>query len=109
MKTGYNQETSNLEFEVEDTGLGIEQEDLAKLFKFFGKLSKSKAVNKGGMGLGLTISKMIVNQLGGEILVSSTFNQGSKFSFNIPIHDKEEEAPRRITAAKSKKSDKALI
>ena len=57
----YNDKSSDLEFEVEDTGVGIEQEDLVKLFKFFGKLSKSKEINKGGMGLGLTISKMIIN------------------------------------------------
>jgi signal transduction histidine kinase len=43
-----------------DTGVGISTEDLDKLFKFFGKISKTKEINKGGMGLGLTISKMIL-------------------------------------------------
>ena len=45
---------------VEDTGIGIKREDLSKLFKFFGTVSKSQSFNRGGMGLGLTISKMIV-------------------------------------------------
>ena len=45
---------------VEDTGIGIKDEDKEKLFKFFGKLSSTNKVNKGGMGLGLTISKSIV-------------------------------------------------
>lgn len=46
--------------EVEDTGIGMTEEDLTKLFRFFGKLPRSHKQNKGGMGFGLTISKMIV-------------------------------------------------
>ena len=49
-----------LQTKVKDTGVGIKQEDLNKLFKFFGKLVDPSKINKGGMGLGLTISKMIV-------------------------------------------------
>lgn len=45
---------------VLDSGIGITQEDLKKLFVFFGKIDASKNINKGGMGLGLTISKMII-------------------------------------------------
>ena len=45
---------------VKDSGIGIKVEDLTKLFKFFGYASSSKNINKGGMGLGLTISKMII-------------------------------------------------
>lgn len=47
--------------DVSDTGIGIQPDDLKKLFKFFGKLSDTKSINKGGMGLGLTICKMIVD------------------------------------------------
>lgn len=49
-----------LESEVQDSGIGISQDDLSKLFKFFGSLTKSKDINRGGMGLGLTISKLIL-------------------------------------------------
>ncbi len=49
-----------LKVEVSDTGIGISEEDIQKLFQFFGKLENSKKVNKGGMGLGLTISRMII-------------------------------------------------
>jgi signal transduction histidine kinase len=49
-----------LETEVLDTGIGISQDDLSKLFKFFGSLTKTKDINRGGMGLGLTISKLIL-------------------------------------------------
>jgi signal transduction histidine kinase len=45
---------------VEDTGIGITEEDLEKLFHFFGCLKKSNSMNRGGMGLGLTISKLII-------------------------------------------------
>ena len=70
---------------VRDTGVGIKREDLDKLFKFFGKLTSTRDINRGGMGLGLTISKMIVQQLGGDIEVESRENIGSKFYFNIPL------------------------
>ncbi len=46
--------------EVSDTGIGIKEEDIEKLFRFFGKISKTSKVNPTGMGFGLTISKMIV-------------------------------------------------
>jgi signal transduction histidine kinase len=46
--------------EVDDTGIGMKSEDLNKLFCFFGKLQNTNNINKGGMGLGLTISKMII-------------------------------------------------
>ncbi len=50
---------------VSDTGIGIKRDDLNRLFMFFGCISKSKDINRGGMGLGLTISKMILQQLDG--------------------------------------------
>lgn len=46
--------------EVVDTGIGIKADEMDKLFKFFGCISKSKNINRSGMGLGLTISKMIL-------------------------------------------------
>ena len=49
-----------LDVSVIDTGLGIKREDMAKLFKFFGQVSTTKSINKSGMGLGLTISSMII-------------------------------------------------
>ena len=59
--------TNTLKVNVRDSGVGIKQEDIIKLFRFFGKISSTKDINKGGMGLGLTISKLIVQALGGEI------------------------------------------
>lgn len=45
---------------VKDTGIGIERSDQNKLFRFFGTVGKFRDINRGGMGLGLTISKMMV-------------------------------------------------
>ncbi len=58
-------------------------ENLSKLFKFFSCILKTKDCNRGGMGLGLTISKMIVQEIGGEFTVSSSYGVGSKFSFTL--------------------------
>lgn len=52
--------------EVRDSGIGIRQEDQDKLFRFFGQSTSANNINRGGMGLGLTISKMIVHELGGR-------------------------------------------
>lgn len=55
----FDERTRQLTTSVEDTGHGILPEDQAKLFKFFGCLAKTKDINTSGLGLGLTISKMI--------------------------------------------------
>lgn len=81
----YEELTSMLSFKVRDSGVGIKQEDLSKLFNFLGKISSTKEMNRSGMGLGLTISKMIVQELGGKIDVESRVNVGSLFYFSIPL------------------------
>ena len=55
-----NFESNYLQTQVIDEGLGISEEEMNKLFKFFGKLEKTKSINKAGMGFGLTICKMLV-------------------------------------------------
>jgi signal transduction histidine kinase len=70
---------------VEDTGCGIKEENLSKLFKLFGFLNASEEVNDHGVGLGLVISEKIVKTLGGEIKVTSTVDVGSVFEFTLKI------------------------
>ena len=60
-----------LMFDVEDTGVGIEPDKLNKLFKAFGKLDDKAGLNKHGVGLGLMISKDIINSLQGKISIES--------------------------------------
>ncbi len=60
VEVDYESVTSVLTAKVRDTGVGIKREDLTKLFSFLTKISSTKQMNKSGMGLGLTISKMII-------------------------------------------------
>ena len=62
---------SRLITKVTDTGSGIKPDEIQRLFQFFGKATSSKTFNQGGMGFGLTISKMIVSHFDGEIKVES--------------------------------------
>jgi signal transduction histidine kinase len=70
---------------IEDTGVGIKESDLSKLFKYFGKLKDTSNINKKGTGLGLNISKRIVESMGGEVSVESTVGKGTKFSMFVII------------------------
>ena len=72
-----------LHFEVEDTGQGIKEEDLDKLFGSFSQVDTKKNRAKEGTGLGLAISKSLVNAMGGDITVTSTYGKGSVFAFDI--------------------------
>ena len=58
---------------------------MGKLFNLFGFLDQTKEINTGGIGLGLHISKMIVNQFGGDIICKSTFGKGASFIFIIAL------------------------
>ena len=76
---------SQVEISVADTGEGISQEDLPYIFERFYRADKSRTRVTGGTGLGLTITKRLVEAHGGEIKVESEPGQGSKFYFTIPI------------------------
>lgn len=66
-----NSPNGMIEVTVQDSGVGIKEEDLSKLFKLFGFLDETKELNTGGVGFGLHICKMIVQQFGGDIICKS--------------------------------------
>ena len=75
---------SQITVSVKDYGRGIAQRDLNRLFQRFAQLDSSTTRKAGGTGLGLVISKGIVEQHGGKIWVESSVGEGSTFSFSLP-------------------------
>ena len=104
-----------LEFRVKDTGIGISEQNILQLFSMFQTFSKSKnrQYNSRGTGLGLFISKKIVESLHGNISVTSTLDEGTEIYFtikeSISKNDKVEEVKlqeeeRRIMTSRSNNS-----
>jgi PAS domain S-box-containing protein len=77
----------NLEFKVEDTGIGIEPEKKKLIFQDFKQASNEIKLKYGGTGLGLAITKRLVEMQGGSIEVDSVYGQGTTFTFNLTYED----------------------
>ncbi len=71
--------------EVRDQGVGIPRSDIARVFERFYKVDKSRTPGRGGTGLGLSIARHIVEGHGGRIWVESEEDQGSTFTFTVPL------------------------
>ena len=83
---GYQVKNSKIEFYVKDTGIGISSEDHEKIFERFYRIETHDRTVVSGMGLGLSISKLYCDMMGGKIWLESVPNKGSVFYFTLPLN-----------------------
>jgi PAS domain S-box-containing protein len=105
---------SHLIFEIEDTGCGIPENELSKIFSYF--TQTSAGIKKGsGTGLGLALSRELAILMGGNISVSSEVGKGSVFTFNVEIKEGSSEifeqnpAKRVISLVKNQKKHLVMV
>jgi CheY-like chemotaxis protein len=77
---------NNVTFSVSDSGIGIEPDNLERIFDPFVQADASTTRKFGGTGLGLAIVKQLVVKMGGELTVKSEENKGTQFNFSIPLN-----------------------
>ena len=91
--------------QVEDTGIGIPEDQVKSVFEKFRQVDSSSTRSHEGTGLGLTISQMLIDKMGGEIGATSAPGEGSTFWFSIPLpvegdHEARKHAPVDITSSR---------
>ena len=91
-----------LRFKVKDTGVGIKEDDLSKLFSVDAKFSSEGTAGEKGSGLGLSLVKEIIEKHGGAISVESEYGKGTEFIFTVPI------ASSNILIVDDNKTDRLL-
>jgi PAS domain S-box-containing protein len=105
IRYGFTVYKTELEFFIKDTGIGISKESLKSVFEHFVKEDRGPLILSEGSGLGLSISKGLVELLGGKIWVESEKGKGSTFFFTIPVK-KEKENLTLSSAKVFKKNNK---
>lgn len=90
----------NVEFRISDTGRGIPEEHIGKLFNRFTQVEKADATKKKGSGLGLAICKAIIEEHAGQIGVESELGKGSTFWFRVPLRPQEGDKQPYVVARK---------
>lgn len=108
-KTEQNKDVIELFFMVRDSGIGISKEEQDKLFQSFTQADASVTRNFGGTGLGLCITKQLVEMMGGTIWVESEKGKGSCFSFCIKLHAQRTETDENKAAEQIKNSWNNLV
>lgn len=106
---GRSSDVLTLEFSVVDSGLGMSTEVIDKLFQPFTQSDSSTTRKYGGTGLGLTISKQLVELMGGQLGLVSEPGNGSSFSFTVPTKIIEQVESRELVMAERYGKLKALV
>jgi len=96
---GYKLKQKFIEFYVIDSGIGIASENQSLIFNRFRQVAPTKKTLNGGNGLGLAISKALVEKLGGTIHVQSELGKGSRFAFTIPYSNHQYQTPSIFPAS----------
>ena len=107
-KTDERNDDVVLKFEVVDNGIGISEEQQKRLFTSFGQADIDISQKFGGTGLGLTISKRIVELMDGAIWIESDLGKGSKFIFTIMVRKSDKKQSKKLLAG-IKKEDVRIL
>jgi signal transduction histidine kinase len=86
-KTGDDTPLRFLRIDVQDTGKGIREEDRDRIFEAFQQIDRSYSRKKSGMGLGLTLTRNLVDLHDGKLMLTSELGKGSTFSISLPIEE----------------------
>jgi PAS domain S-box-containing protein len=109
VKVAVQNRDGTLEFSVSDTGIGISEDNLDKIFEVFTQVDISATRRHGGSGLGLAIAKELVQLMGGRIGVRSRSGQGSIFTFTLPFKGIGDRNPANEGEAQAAKDCEAHI
>ena len=99
VRVRFRRRLGKVRIEVVDTGRGIEEGHLERIFERFYRVNPDRSRKSGGTGLGLSIVKQILQAHGEAVHVESTYGRGTRFWFELPYAGRPEEADREVQAA----------
>lgn len=102
-------ESGYLKVQISDTGCGIPEQSVPKLFEMYTQADKSISSAYGGTGLGLWICKQLCNKMGGDITVYSQVEKGTSFLFYIPVHNVARESRTSVYVPHIRDKINALV
>lgn len=94
IKVSFITDDENIIFKIEDTGIGISDNNISHVFDRFWQADSSSTKKYSGTGLGLSVSKNIIQLLNGEIWVESTYKKGTTFYIKLPLEEIKTEQPQ---------------